>query len=523
MRELVCQPFCSFYKPDKVEAEKCLAGVLLAAWQRRQPAQPLPDLQAQPPAPALLAEVAGQFCGKCVFRKHGCDFATGTPAAEPCGGLRAWAGLVQAGVLAVTDLPKIWQELLPALYLRLADHVFLKYLETPNLYDRLADELYEVNDVAFLWLSRCDGRTPGLAARAEPAFLDYLLQESLLAVCLEPTPRQLRWRPSPLPSLRYLELLLTERCNLRCRHCYLGEAGTQELPLELVLQTLTEFADLQGLRVLLSGGEPLLYRQWPALNARLPDFELRFVLLTNGLLLTDEVIRTLKVPEVQLSIDGLQAGHDWLRGPGTWERTASRIPALQAAGIQVSVATMIHRHNLTELPEMRDWLLQQGVREWNLDLPCVAGRATPEAEWLVTPEEAAPLLDLGFGGAAHGAGEGYACGYHLAAVLPNGTVAKCALYGDEPLGRLEEGLETCWLRLRHLRLTELACAPCEYLHDCHGGCRFRAGRGLGPDPVMCARYGVSQPGQPHEVVSKHSGDFAPAGREPRPAAFRGRQ
>lgn len=496
MRELICRRFCLYFKADRDEPEKCLAAVLLAAWAAQEPGLAAAAARLDPaatPEAAVLQEVAQVLCQRCVFWAHDCDFAAGAAEAPPCGGLRALALLVQEGVITAAGLAAAWDRLKPSFYLRLADQVSLRYLEQPYLYHRGTDELYEVNEAAFLWLSRCDGRTPGLARQAEPGFLDYLLAESLLALCSAPCPRRRRWRPSPLPSLRYLELLLTERCNLRCRHCYLGEAGTAELPLELVLATLAEMEDLQGLRVLLSGGEPLLYRSWPELNARLPDYELRFVLLTNGLLLSDEMIRTLNVPEVQLSLDGLQEGHEWLRGPGTWERTASRIPALVAAGRQVSVATMIHRGNLHELPAMRDWLLTQGVREWNLDLPCVSGRATPGADWLVSPEEAAPLLDLGFGGAAHGAGEGFACGYHLAAVLPNGTVARCALYADEPLGRLEEGLEVCWQRRRPVPLAELECASCAYLHDCHGGCRFRAGRGLGPDPIMCARYGVTPP------------------------------
>ena len=110
-----------------------------------------------------------------------------------------------------------------------------------------------------------------------------------------------------MPSLRYLELMLTESCNLRCRHCYLGEAGEQELPLAAVVQTLTEFQEMQGLRVLLSGGEPLLYSRWQELNERLPEFELRLVLLSNGLLLTDALIQGLNVHEVQLSLDGLES------------------------------------------------------------------------------------------------------------------------------------------------------------------------------------------------------------------------
>jgi radical SAM protein with 4Fe4S-binding SPASM domain len=130
------------------------------------------------------------------------------------------------------------------------------------------------------------------------------------------------------------------------------------------------------------------------------------------------------------------------------------------------------------------------VREWNLDIPCIGGRLAQNRELWVDPGEGAGYLELGFGGSDHGATGDFACGRHLAAVLPDGTVAKCGLYRDQPLGQLAAGLEKCWLRLPHLRLSELDCAPCALVRECRGGCRFRAGRGLEPDPVMCARYGV---------------------------------
>ena len=493
LRQAVCQKFCEYYKPHKDEAEKCLAYAWLSAWQQLEPAL-LPALTAisvnpdlPQPVPEILPEVV---CSRCVFRRHGCDFAKALAEAAPCGGLRALAALLESGWLAAAALAKIWEQVLPQLYLRLAEHVSLRYLETPHLYDRLSDELYEVNDAGFDWLTRGDGTTPGLAVLADREFLDFLLAESMLAGCTAPSPRTLRWRQSPIPSLRYLELMITERCNLRCRHCYLGEAGEAELPLGAVLQTLREFQEMQGLRVLLSGGEPLMHRHWQELNNHLPEFELRFVLLSNGLLLTDKVIEALRVHEVQLSLDGLEPGHDLLRGPGTWKKTVDRMQALQNAGFEVSVATMIHRGNVAELAEMSRWLQQAGVREWNLDIPCVSGRLAENQDLWVEPTEAAKFLDLGFGGSDHGATGDFACGRHLAAVLPNATVAKCGLYYDQPLGELSEGLETCWLRLLHLHLSVLDCAPCPYVHDCRGGCRFRAGGGLGPDPVMCARYGI---------------------------------
>jgi radical SAM protein with 4Fe4S-binding SPASM domain len=518
MRNIVCQKFCSYYRPEKDEAEKCLAYEVLAAWSAWEPklVQALVrDIATGTPHPDPLPSrgkgnrgegvfgkgdeapgkeigaVVGTICTQCAFRSHGCDFAVESEkGVSPCGGFQALVRLLEDEGITGEELTRVWEKFLMTGYLRLAEHVSLRYLESPHLYDRLADELYEVNEEGFDWLTRCDGTTPGLAALADREFLDFLLAESLVACAASPSPRLLSWRRSPLPSLRYLELLLTERCNLRCRHCYLGEAGEEELPLAVVLRTLKEFQDMQGLRVLLSGGEPLLYSHWEELNERLPEFELRLVLLSNGLLLTDKLIGKLKVQEVQLSLDGLEAGHELIRGKGTWAKTVGRLEALQAAGMEVSVATMIHRGNLDELEKMSLWLRKLGVREWNLDIPCSRGRLAQNQDLCLDPEEGAPYLELGFGGSDHGATGDFACGRHLAAVLPNGTVAKCGLYGDRPLGRLEEGLENCWLRLEHLQLSALECAPCAFVHDCRGGCRFRAESGLGPDPVMCARYGV---------------------------------
>ncbi|MFH1675082.1 MAG: SPASM domain-containing protein, partial [Pseudomonadota bacterium] len=90
----------------------------------------------------------------------------------------------------------------------------------------------------------------------------------------------------------------------------------------------------------------------------------------------------------------------------------------------------------------------------------------------------------------HGGDEPYACGHHLCTVTPEGYVAKCGFFKDDPLGHLKEGLEVSWKRARHIPLSELECAPCPHVLDCKGGCRLRAGSLYSKDPVMCALYGV---------------------------------
>jgi radical SAM protein with 4Fe4S-binding SPASM domain len=378
-----------------------------------------------------------------------------------------------------------------ARYLALSFGCALKRLEEPCLYDARSDDLYELNEEAAACLSRCDGTRTLEELAPEPKFLEFCLEEGLLD--LLPT-SQIRRQPpliqSPLPSLRYLEVQLTGRCNLRCRHCYLGEPQAVDLPLEAALTALAELEETAGLRVMLSGGEPLAWPQLSALNERLGEFALRFVLLTNATLLTRELAERLAVHEVQVSLDGLERGHDLLRGTGGYRRALAGLEAARTSGKQVSVATMLHPANLSEMDGLARLIDELGVREWGIDVPVRFGRlAQDEALWL-SPEEAAPYLSLAFGGSYHGGSEGYGCGLHLATLSPKGNLLKCGFY-EQPLGRLEEGLRVCWERLAPLPLSEIAeCAGCEHADVCGGGCRYRAGSPQGRDPYMCALHGL---------------------------------
>ena len=78
------------------------------------------------------------------------------------------------------------------------------------------------------------------------------------------------------------------------------------------------------------------------------------------------------------------------------------------------------------------------------------------------------------------------------AVLPDGTAAKCSFYGDRAVGAIDEGLRTCWQRIRPVKLENLDC-KCEYLEACRGGCRYRAElleSPQGRDLYRCSLYGV---------------------------------
>jgi radical SAM protein with 4Fe4S-binding SPASM domain len=364
----------------------------------------------------------------------------------------------------------------------------LKLLEVPSVYHIKRDDLYELDEESFRFLNACASKKG--CDSSDSAFTDYCLDEGILE--REPASvRRPRLERSPDPSLRYLELQITDRCNLRCKHCYIGDGAGRELAATTVSSVLREFEELQGLRVLLTGGEPLLHSGFDEINAMLPDVCLHTVLFTNGMLLNQERLRDLRVHEIQISIDGMQAAHDRLRGAGTWERAMRALRDAKDSGFAVSASTMVTAWNLADFDPLEDLFRSLGVREWTVDVPCRHGRLEDQADAAVSPEIGGRYLGYGYGSGMHAASAGFGCGLHLMAVLPDGSAAKCTFYGEHPVGNVSEGLRTCWERLRPIRLAELDC-QCAFVEACRGGCRYRAELMDGPrgrDPYRCSLYG----------------------------------
>lgn len=369
----------------------------------------------------------------------------------------------------------------------LSKETVLKWLERPSVYNIKKDELYEFDDEAFEFFKDCMSED-GCVVK-DSGFIRYCLKEGILtknkvSVKLPPLTK------SPEPSLRYLELQITDRCNLQCRHCYIKEKGTRELSINQTTNVLKEFEEMQGLRILITGGEPLLHSKFNEINEMLPEFSVRKILFTNGLLLNREILKRLNVHEIQISIDGLEHAHDSLRGKGSFRSAMKAIKLSIDYGLEVSISTMIHPKNLEDFDEMERLFKDIGIREWTVDVPCITGRLEKHSEFQINPEDSGRYLSYGYGNGLHTGESGFACGLHLMAVMSDGRVSKCTFYSDRAVGKIEDGLKKCWHRIKPIRLDELKC-DCKYIEACRGGCRYRAelsGSPFGKDPYKCALY-----------------------------------
>jgi radical SAM protein with 4Fe4S-binding SPASM domain len=342
------------------------------------------------------------------------------------------------------------------------------------------------------FLEKCGRGAVAPDSDEDKEFVDFCLDENILEPAGEVTPRALHLRASPVPSLRYLLLHITDRCNLKCRHCFQGESGSHDLSLPEIVAIADQFEAMQGLRLLISGGEPLLHKSFWEVNDYLGQKDLRVVLLTNGTLIDEKTAHRLSAQEVQISLDGMREAHDHLRGWGSFERSVAAIGYLKTAGVDVSVATMIHRRNLDDFDNLEELVRELGAREWSIDLPSAVGRLADNTDLLVDPRTAGPYLRRSYGGAIHEPLAGFACGAHLMAVMTDGKVARCGFYADKAIGSIEEGLEPCWQKIAKIPLSDLEC-NCQFVEECRGGCRFRAhgyNKENGADLCQCYRYGV---------------------------------
>jgi len=375
----------------------------------------------------------------------------------------------------------------------------LRHLEKPCVYCSSTDELYELDEAGFDFLRSC--AIPGGcdSSRADADFIDFCISEGILTVDPVSLDRPLIIQ-SPIPSLRYLELQITNRCNLRCRHCYIGGTDNSELSITQLKSVLDEFEAMQGLRLLITGGEPLMHSRFSELNYMLPAYSFRKILFTNGLLLKQDQLNNLHVDEIQISVDGMERGHDAMRGAGTFRIVIQNLKLAVEAGFAVSISTMIHRENLTEFDEMEALFKSIGIRDWTVDVPCCEGRLMENDSLYMPPEIGGKLMRFGFGGGLHEGAVGYGCGLHLAAVIANGEICKCAFYAEHSAGTIRDGLAKAWAGIRPVNLEELECAKasCDMINECRGGCRYRAslscgqqvGTGLERDLYKCFHYGI---------------------------------
>lgn len=165
--------------------------------------------------------------------------------------------------------------------------------------------------------------------------------------------------------LPLVTLFLSERCNSRCITCDYWRHGRAELNLEAVRGLLPSLHRLGTATVLLSGGEPLLNREWADIAALLAGEGFGVWLLTSGLSLAKHARRAGELFQtITVSLDGTNpATYAAIRGVDAFDVVCRGIRAAADIGIRVTVRVTLQRANFRQLASFVDLTRALGAHQ----------------------------------------------------------------------------------------------------------------------------------------------------------------
>ena len=300
--------------------------------------------------------------------------------------------------------------------------------------------------------------------------------------------------------------VITERCNLTCLHCIRDSSPYRDETAEtgMLKGALTQIARSHpDSLVLLTGGEPTLHRHF----RELLDFGLQLgqaiTVNTNGLtsFFSEVTLRSLSQSQrltIQVSLDGDEAMHDAIRGPGTYRKAMRGLRRIIESGIRCTVSTTVVDIGFMARADAFIAALDTlGLASISIKRATYAGRAATGVEldgkaWneqvyrlraipTRTRLRVAPMYDferldalsddvlsaLELPPSATNCGAGTAKVY----VYTNGDVCPCTCFKDRPMGNLySSDMDTILSRLPSVEVRHPVCSSCRYFKLCRGGC-----------------------------------------------------
>jgi SynChlorMet cassette radical SAM/SPASM protein ScmE len=352
-----------------------------------------------------------------------------------------------------------------------------------------------------------------------------------------------------------MDLLITARCNLRCTYCSHFTSGSdvqRDLPTEVWLKFFEELRQCAVMDVCFQGGEPFIREDFKDLIRGVVKNRMRFSVLTNGTLITDELASFLagtgRCNSIQVSIDGATARtHDVCRGKGNFSRAVEGLKLLLKHDVPATVRVTIHRGNVHDIDKIATLLLEHfGLPGFSTNSAAYLGLCRRNTEEiLLTHQErslamrtlaelvktydgrisasAGPLAEARGWMAMERArvegreaqpGQGFltGCGGPMEriGVRADGVMVPCVQIPDMALGRINtDGLQEIWQhhpdlnRFRNRRRIPLSefefCKECPYMPYCTGNCPASSyaivHNAYHPSPEGCLRRFLHAGGQ----------------------------
>ncbi|KLI76527.1 MULTISPECIES: radical SAM/SPASM domain-containing protein [Lacticaseibacillus] len=307
-------------------------------------------------------------------------------------------------------------------------------------------------------------------------------------------------------QLKKLQIELTQKCNLRCIHCYMSETThyLHSMNFNWLISLIDQAYDLGVEEISLTGGETLSYRHFKEVVSYISSKRFSLRIYTNGTLLRPKTVQFLKdqrVEHVKVSVDGgTKETHESIRGKGTFKSLINGLDLLKEAGIPIEITSVLHQLNDSESELMAQLAKKYGAQHFT-DVFSKTGNIDQDKNLSISPERFVNSLDYKMKLIKEvpnphftsycGFGESYL--YVNAMGYPQLCPALTLLPEYQLPNIFQTSLKEVWERIT--KQTAPQCkffSTCKYAGYCGGGCRANAllngGSIDGPDEYSCAIY-----------------------------------
>ncbi|RMI33577.1 radical SAM protein [Nocardia stercoris] len=193
---------------------------------------------------------------------------------------------------------------------------------------------------------------------------------------------------------RNVYLYITEACQLRCEHCYMGERLERALkmPIGKIADTLTTWRKLGGSKLTILGGEPTLHPHYCEVIrlARQLGYE-HVITTTNSQKPALRRFRQLSPEDfayVQVSLDGGSAEtHDAVRGAGTFDAAMETTKELCERGFDTRIICTVNKANEPDVLRLLDIADELGANLVKFHVFSTIGTGHGNAEMAMNPLE----------------------------------------------------------------------------------------------------------------------------------------
>jgi MoaA/NifB/PqqE/SkfB family radical SAM enzyme len=161
---------------------------------------------------------------------------------------------------------------------------------------------------------------------------------------------------------------VTGRCNMNCVYCLATNRPKEEKDITHIIDKLNLNPHI--LSVLLTGGEPLIHKEFISIIERINTLNKAIMIYTNGTLIETLDNTTLMLMASKNFILGISLDHytpkinDDLRG--NTEKIFNSIETCLRFNIDLRINTVISSKNINNLEGFAEYLIKNKIKSWNL-------------------------------------------------------------------------------------------------------------------------------------------------------------